>query len=120
MNEQAKDFTERLNRLFEERRKPDGKRYTQTEFIRGIDGLITRVYLWKLRTGRATNPSYDVLKAIAGFFGVDVNYFFGEEQDEVVMRIARGAEALDQDGRRQVLDLVERLLAGRETTQSDA
>jgi transcriptional regulator with XRE-family HTH domain len=115
MNEQTNEFTLKLNQLFEERRKPNGKRYTQTEFIRGIDGMITRVYLWKLRTGRATNPSYDVLKAIAGFFDVEVSYFFVDNGDEILSHIVKGAAQLDETRRRQVQALVEQLLAEQQT-----
>ena len=80
MTEQAGTLAEKLKNLFEENRKPDGSKYTQTEVVIGTDGVLTRVYLWKLRTGRATNPGFHIIKAIADFFGVDVNYFSESEE----------------------------------------
>jgi len=49
--------------------------YTQEEVIRGTQGVLTRAYLWKLRTGRAKNPGFNIVQALADFFEVDINYF---------------------------------------------
>jgi transcriptional regulator with XRE-family HTH domain len=59
----------------EKKRKRDGSRYTQEEVIRGAQGVLTRAYLWKLRTGRAKNPGFNIVQALADFFKVDINYF---------------------------------------------
>jgi transcriptional regulator with XRE-family HTH domain len=70
-----KDFADKLNMLFEKKTKRDGSRYTQEEVIRGTQGVLTRAYLWKLRTGRAKNPGFNIVQALADFFEVDINYF---------------------------------------------
>lgn len=73
---EVNNFALRLNRLFEEKKKPDGKQYSQTEVLEGTHGTLTRVYLWKLRNAHALNPSFQVIRGLADFFGVDPGYFF--------------------------------------------
>ncbi len=46
---------EKLEKLFAEARKADGSIYTQAEVVEGTTGALRRVYLWKLRTGRASD-----------------------------------------------------------------
>jgi transcriptional regulator with XRE-family HTH domain len=115
-------LAERLEKLFDEVRKPDGKKYTQAEVVAGTQGVLTRVYLWKLRTGRAANPSFHVVQALAGFFGVDVDYFARSEADaaEEATRAPTGryfaeicdrAARLDERGRKAILDLIDYLLS---------
>jgi transcriptional regulator with XRE-family HTH domain len=81
MTEQEGNLAEKLEKLFEEVRKPDGSKYTQTEVVEGTNGVLTRVYLWKLRKGHATNPGFHIIKALADFFGVDTNYFSQDEEN---------------------------------------
>jgi transcriptional regulator with XRE-family HTH domain len=69
------DLADKLNLLFEKKRKRDGSSYTQEEVIQGTHGVLTRAYLWKLRTGRAENPGFKIVQALADFFAVDLNYF---------------------------------------------
>ena len=114
-------LAEKLERLFEEVRKPDGSKYTQTEVVEGTNGVLTRVYLWKLRTGRATNPSVQVVQALADFFGVDSNYFSENEAaaDSEISRFAGRyvdeirdrAIKLDERGRKAILTLMDYLLS---------
>ena len=68
---EANNFALRLNRLFKERKKPDGKPYSQTEVLDGLKGVLTRVYLWRLRKGLAMNPSFQVIAGLADFFAVN-------------------------------------------------
>jgi len=75
MTSTLKDFADKLNMLFEKKTKRDGSKYTQEEVIRGTKGVLTRAYLWKLRTGRAKNPGFNIVQALADFFEVDINYF---------------------------------------------
>ncbi len=79
MTENESIFAEKLEKLFDEVRKPNGSKYTQTEVVEGTDGVLTRVYLWKLRKGHATNPGFHIIKALADFFHVDTNYFTQDE-----------------------------------------
>ena len=69
------EFSDKLNLLFERKTRRDGSRYSQEEVIRGTQGVLTRAYLWKLRTGRAKNPGFNIVQALADFFKVDLNYF---------------------------------------------
>ena len=82
MTDTAIDFAKKLNKLFETRTKPDGTKYTQEEVIQGTKGVLTRAYLWKLRTGRAKNPGFNIVQALADFFDVDINYFRVSEDEE--------------------------------------
>ena len=75
-------FALRLNRLFKEKKKPDGKSYSQTEVLESLNGVLTRVYLWRLRKGMAANPSFQVICGLADFFAVDPGYFFVKEDSE--------------------------------------
>ena len=110
-----------LEKLFDEVRKPDGSKYTQTEVVEGTNGVLTRVYLWKLRTGRATNPGFQIIKALADFFGVDTNYFSEEEivvdkektkpVGRYVDEIQARAYKLDEKARKAVLDMMDFILS---------
>lgn len=82
MTDTAIDFAKKLNTLFEKKTKLDGTKYTQEEVIEGTNGVLTRAYLWKLRTGRAKNPGFNIVQALANFFEVDINYFQAAEDKE--------------------------------------
>ncbi len=125
MKVKKEDFAKKLRRLFEEIRKPDGTQYTQTEVVENTKGVLTRVYLWKLLTGRATNPSLRVIQVLAEFFGVDPNYFFdneemkeilateSREQDAFIEQIALRSPELDDDAKKAVLHMIESILKSR-------
>lgn len=119
---------EKLERLFAEVRKPDGSRYTQAEVVHGTHGALTRVYLWKLRTGRATNPGYQIIKALADFFRVDTDYFAegvetptaqgnpalpGRFVQEIMVR----ASQMDDKGQKVILDLMDYLISLQESEE---
>ena len=86
-------FQERLNHLF------DSKRATYRDVVDGTGGIIREAYLWQLRTGRAINPSYKVIAALASYFNVKPGYFFGEEVNSSSARLVSG---LNEDERRIV------------------
>jgi transcriptional regulator with XRE-family HTH domain len=122
-------LAERLEKLFEEVRKPDGSKYTQTEVVDGTHGVLTRVYLWKLRTGRATNPGFQIIKTLAEFFQVDTNYFTQREADAVDEPVAQTAGRyiqaiqdracqLDDSAQKAILDLMDYLLSIQRREQS--
>ena len=125
-NETQASLAEKLERLFFEKRKPDGSQYTQTEVIEATGGVLTRVYLWKLRTGRATNPGYQIVQAISDFFDVDPSYFFeGEDQlpaerektrpyNKLAEEIAVRSSMLDEDGMKAVLTMIDYMLKSRQ------
>jgi len=97
MSDTLKDFADKLNMLFEMKRKSDGSKYSQEEVIQGTNGVLTRAYLWKLRTGRAKNPGFNIVQALADFFEVDINFFRTDESqpEEIVEKSVRD-ELLEQ------------------------
>ncbi len=122
MKTKKENFASKLNYLFEKKRKPDGTQYTQTEVAEGTKGVLTRVYLWKLRKGRASNPGFNVIQVLAEFFGVDPSYFFdsdemkgalareSQERNELVDQIALRSSELDDKGKQAVLYMIESIL----------
>lgn len=129
MTEQKGTLAEKLERLFNEVRKPDGSKYTQTDVVDGTNGVLTRVYLWKLRTGRATNPGFQIIKAIADFFGVDTNYFSDEDDATTGLEISRQNERyideiqtraykMDDKARKAILDMMDFILSNQKIETS--
>ena len=118
MTEQEGNLAEKLEKLFDEVRKPDGSKYTQTEVVEGTNGVLTRVYLWKLRTGRATNPGFHIIKALADFFRVDTNYFSESDESAEDREITKPAGKyfeeiqtraykMDDKARKAILDMMD-------------
>ncbi|GAA0368992.1 helix-turn-helix domain-containing protein [Streptomyces blastmyceticus] len=96
----------RLDNLFKAVR-PQGKHWTNAEVAAELkrtnpDLRVGGVYLSQLRTGKRTNPSGDLLAALAGFFGVSVAYFFDEKLAESVLAEIATIEAMRQVGVRAV------------------
>jgi hypothetical protein len=126
------DFAHRLDYLFRTITKPDGTEYSYEEVQNGTDKAVTAAYIWRLRTGRAANPGYWVIKALSDFFKVDPNYFFQEEQiaqalandranatlaarfkDDQVKAIALRASELDEAGKQTLLDMIDYILTSK-------
>ncbi|MER6776177.1 MULTISPECIES: helix-turn-helix domain-containing protein [unclassified Streptomyces] len=96
----------RLDDLFKTVR-PKGKRWTNAEVAEELKRVNPEikaggVYLSQLRTGKRSNPSPDLLAALARFFGVSVAYFFDDEVAESVLGETAAIEALRQAGVRSV------------------
>ncbi len=72
----------KIDHLFGTVRRPDGREYTYDDVERGTSGRVSRSYVWKLRHGRNSNPSLDVLEALSEFFGVPPSYFFGPQLED--------------------------------------
>ena len=76
-------IAERLQYLFENKRKPDGKKYSYREVIRAIEAQggasISVGYLSQLVTGVRTNPMMDAIQGLANFFEVPLSYFDAHE-----------------------------------------
>ncbi|WP_433145269.1 helix-turn-helix domain-containing protein [Actinomadura nitritigenes] len=83
-------LAERLDKLFATVHPPGRGPYSYQEAAEGITAAtgkpITHTALWKLRTGRQTNPQLDTLKGIAEFFQVPLDYFTNDEKAEAVDR----------------------------------
>ena len=125
MKTKQENFATKLKRLFKEKRKPDGSPYTQTEVVESLRGVVTRVYLWRLMTGRAVNPGYLVVKALAEFFGEDPSYFFvnekihlelakgSQKRDQLINQIALRSSELDNEGKKAVLYMIESIVKSK-------
>lgn len=127
--EPSPDFAQRLDYLFKQITHPDGREYSYEEVQNGTGKAVTAAYIWRLRTGKAANPGYWVIKALSDFFGVDPNYFFQDEaqaaemadkqasanlaerlQDDTVKDIALRASELDEAGRQAILGMIDYIL----------
>jgi len=78
-------FADKLEKLFQNVRKPDGSEYSEVEVEAGIAAQgekVTHSYIYRLRRGLSKNPSYEKIKALAAFFNVSPAYFFEEEEGE--------------------------------------
>jgi transcriptional regulator with XRE-family HTH domain len=88
----------KIDHLFHTVRRSDGREYTYDDVEQGTDGRVSRSYVWKLRHGRNSNPSLDVIEALAMFFRVDPEYFFNPRNpDEDRSREMAQVAALLQD-----------------------
>lgn len=86
---------------------------------------VTAAYLYALRTGRRTNPRYELLAALARYFGVPVSYFLDDDQavedltgqlqllvalrDSGAERLALRAHGLSEGSRQALTAMVEQL-----------
>ncbi|MCC9312432.1 helix-turn-helix domain-containing protein [Kitasatospora sp. RB6PN24] len=96
----------RLDDLFKTVR-PKGKHWTNAEVAEELKRLnpdlkVGGVYLSQLRTGKRSNPTPDLLAALARFFGVSVAYFFDDQVAASVLNQVAAIEALRQAGVRAV------------------
>lgn len=136
-------FQVKLELLFETVHPADRGPYTNGEVADAITaqgGAISSTYLWMLRNGKRDNPTKAHLEHLARFFGVKAGYFFDDNQEaEETLRDLRSVKAMqdlgvrkvaarladfDEDGRRSVLDIIERVLeygkqSSRPTTTSE-
>ena len=119
-------LADKLELLFANFTQPDGSTFSYQDVEKGTDHAVTAAYVWKLRAGQATNPSYKVLEAIAAFFGVPIDYFASTQtvSDDYVQRLKLAAELgkedvaqialragqLDAPGRQAILHMLEYVL----------
>ena len=124
---EVNNFALRLNRLFKEKRKPDGKPYSQTEVLDGLQGVLTRVYLWRLRKGLAMNPSLQVIAGLADFFAVNPGYFFEADQPvtatvsgqprDLLYEIGLRSARLDPEAQQMVLFMIDSIVKSKKSTK---
>ncbi|HIP70477.1 MAG TPA: hypothetical protein EYH05_03675 [Anaerolineae bacterium] len=128
--ESQKEFARRLDELFKTCTKPDGSEYSYEEVQNGTGKAVTSAYIWRLRTGKATNPGLGVIKALSRFFGVSPSYFVREDpakaqamvraqananlaarlEDDAVKDIALRASELDEEGKQALLNMIDYIL----------
>ncbi len=131
MNSASLDFPHRLNRLFETITKPDGTPYTEQELVNASGGILSLRQLRRLRSSQSANPSLRMVKAIADFFQVDVEYLTASAGysfteitswpvDGLAKEIAIRSIQLNDDGKQQILHLIETILAdGKQSTEDN-
>ena len=122
------DLAARLNHLFATVPAPDGRSlWTNDDAAAAIaaEGVsMSSAYLSQLRTGKRDNPSARHLAAIAGLFGVPIDYFFDDEvaarvdadlrllsavRDAGVQAIALRAQGLSPQSLASVADMIEHI-----------
>lgn len=72
------DFAQRLNRLFEETRRPDGRRWTLqyvADECTARGQAVTKQYILHLKSGVRTEPRLNLVEALGDVFRVPVSYF---------------------------------------------
>ncbi|AIG79194.1 helix-turn-helix domain-containing protein [Amycolatopsis sp. NPDC058340] len=122
----ATTLTDRIDRLFQVVRRPNGEQHSHEEVARACrestGESFSAAYLWQLRTGRRDNPTKRHLEALAAFFQVPPAYFFDDEQgralaeevellgalrNSAVRDLALRAVTLSEEGLGTVTDIVE-------------
>lgn len=82
-------LAEKLTRLFQTVRSPDGDEYTYGEVVAGINARdiakTSDTYLCDLRIGKKDNPRIKQIEAIADFFGMPVTYFLDGDKSAARM-----------------------------------
>ena len=90
------ELARRVQWLFETKRRPDGKRYSQRDVAR--TGSLSPTTVSRICSGENPNPSMEILGAFAKTFGVPFQYFDLTESAEQAERRARLDQALETSG----------------------
>ncbi len=121
-------LAEKLDRLFRTVHPRGRGEYSNEEVVEGIrqrgGPAISHTYLWQLRKGLRTNPSINVIEALASFFGAPPSYFFDTAaaaridaqlelleamRDAGVRHLALRASDLSPESLQAITDMVERV-----------
>jgi transcriptional regulator with XRE-family HTH domain len=100
------DFAQRLTRLFEETKRPDGKRWT-LQYVadecvaRGQS--VTKAYILHLKAGQRTEPRLSLVEALADVFRVPVTYFTADYAGRVTADLLPLLVAMQDSGLRRLL-----------------
>lgn len=100
------DFAQRLTRLFEETKRPDGKRWT-LQYVadecvaRGQS--VTKAYILHLKAGQRTEPRLSLVEALADVFRVPVTYFTADYAGRVTSDLLPVLIAMQDPGLRRLL-----------------
>lgn len=99
-------LAEQLDSLFRSSR-PQGRSWTNDEVAAELKkrtpGLrVSGAYLSALRTGKRERPSYDLLEALAKFFGVAPAYFFDRDHAERTTKQLAMLDEMHQAGVRSI------------------
>ena len=83
---------------------------------------VSKAHVWELEKGRSSNPSYELVRALARHFQVSIDVLIGEEaaptkKEQRIERIHRDLQVLSDRDRTIVEDLIRSL---RETSGTGA
>lgn len=117
---QPLSLAEKIELLFEYRRRPDGRKYTLQD-LADRTGLNPAT-IWKVRRGVDKNPGYNLLTALCSCFKVPLAYFDCQTEEtcrqflegkvvaeagEGVSKIAFRAAGLSEEGKTAVARMIE-------------
>ncbi|SEM20084.1 Helix-turn-helix domain-containing protein [Roseovarius azorensis] len=78
---------------------------------------ISKAHIWELEKGRSTNPSFDLVRKLAGHFGVSIDELVGQadEPDAERLQIERLHRGLDDltDRDREIVEEMIKVLKAR-------
>lgn len=112
-------FAVKLHRLFSSMKREDGTQYSKPEVAEAAG--VSRGYLYDLLNGKS-EPSHAVVVKIAGFFGVDMEFFSDSEKgrelnrqheilaklgEQNVRQLAARASQLSPEKLRSVMEYIE-------------
>lgn len=110
MTEKSTRFADKLARLFDTVRDPDGHLYTVGQVATAITNdpsnnvTVSRSYLSQLRSGAKTgSPSAALVAALAHFFGVPVDYFSDSDLSDRIDSQLEQLAALRDSGAQRLL-----------------
>lgn len=127
-SERGEDFAVKLRRLFDSVKREDGSQFSKPEVAAAAG--VSRAYLYDLLKAK-NKPSHDVVLALVGFFGVEIEYFSNTEkgrelnrQHELLARLgeqnvralAARASELSPDKLRSVLEFIDFQVSRDETS----
>lgn len=79
----------------------------------------SKAHIWELEKGTAANPSIELLRGIAGHFGVSIASLVGEDpsdaQDEQLVVMYRDLQNLDENDRQFIELMIEGMKKKRES-----
>ena len=115
------DFANRLNYAFKTITKEDGTEYTPEDIQSATNKAVTSSYVWRLRSGKADNPSIIVVKVLSDFFDVKPSYFLDDPEEEggpitqSLNQIALRSGSLEDADRALILQMIDHIKHVRAT-----
>lgn len=127
MSQNMKEFADRLNLAFRTITQDDGSEYAPEDIQAATNKAITASYIWRLRSGKADNPTIKVVKLLSDFFGVQPSFFLDDFkqddaadslQNQVLMRSA-GLTTADQQILLEMAKQIKRVRAEYEQKEKE-
>jgi transcriptional regulator with XRE-family HTH domain len=100
-------IAERLDYLLATVHPPGRGPYLQREVVEGVNAaagkaILSKAYLSQLRSGQRAKPSFEILKALARFFGVPEAYFSDDLTADRIDEQIAVLQAIRDDGVRAI------------------